>query len=138
MRNQFLASIAKSKCAAAALEVSGVANPGPVADKCETRLALRDAGEALSRLPSKRRSAILLVGIAGKSYAEVAERMGTSVGAVRYHLARGPRTATRADDADRSPRPAVSCPSAAAHPTLQRGGGKLRIRVKSEAGPSSR
>jgi hypothetical protein len=103
MRNQFLASVAKSKRAAAALEVLGVANLGPAADKCETRLALRDAGEALRRLPSKQRSAILLVGIEDKSYAEVAERMGTSVGAVRLPSGARPRPPENSDARRRRP-----------------------------------
>jgi len=58
-------------------------------DPSETRLVLRDVGGALRRLPSKQRIAVMLVCVEGKSYEEVAEAMGLSVGAVRCHLARG-------------------------------------------------
>jgi hypothetical protein len=50
---------------------------------------LRDLTAALRRLPGNQRSAVLLIGVDGKSYSEAADAMGTSVGAVRSHLARG-------------------------------------------------
>jgi RNA polymerase sigma-70 factor (ECF subfamily) len=89
MRNQFLAAVHKSTRATAALESLTAADPGPVPDPREARLLLRDLGAALRRLSGNERSAILLVGVEEKSYAEAAQSMGISVGAVRSYLARG-------------------------------------------------
>jgi RNA polymerase sigma-70 factor (ECF subfamily) len=89
MRNRFLATVHKSARSAAALESFAAADPGPAPDPREARLLLRDLGAALRRLPGNQRSAVLLIGVEGKSYAEAALSMGTSVGAVRSHLARG-------------------------------------------------
>ena len=67
----------------------------------------------MRRLPASQRSAVILIGLEGKSYREAAETMGTSVGAVRSHLARGRdrlRTAVRGSD-DRlpfAPRPSAA------------------------------
>jgi DNA-directed RNA polymerase specialized sigma24 family protein len=59
-----------------------------VSANMEARLTLRDVERAFRRLPAKQRSAMLLAGIEGKSYSEVARMMGLSVDAVRCHLAR--------------------------------------------------
>jgi RNA polymerase sigma factor (sigma-70 family) len=89
MRNRFLGTVAKSHRSASALDSIAAADPGPPADASELRLLLRDLAAALRRLPSNQRSAVLLIGIEGKSYDEAAQTMGTSVGAVRSHLMRG-------------------------------------------------
>jgi RNA polymerase sigma-70 factor (ECF subfamily) len=89
MRNQFLGTVHKSARSASALQSLAEADPGPAPDPREARLTLRDLGAALRRLPGNQRSAVLLIGVEGKSYAEAAQSMGTSVGAVRSHLARG-------------------------------------------------
>ena len=89
MRNQFLAGAAKANRFVTMLRVFAEADHGAGGDPSETRLVLRDVGGALGRLPSKQRVAVMLACIEGKSYEEVAEAMGLSVGAVRCHLARG-------------------------------------------------
>jgi len=101
MRHQFLAGIAKSNRAAAWLNVRAADGTEVVEDSREARLVLRDVDAALGRLPMKQRAAILLAGIEGQSYEEVAEAMGLSVGAVRCHLARARerlRAAVRGSD----------------------------------------
>jgi RNA polymerase sigma-70 factor, ECF subfamily len=100
MRNQFLAGAAKANRFVTMLRVFAETDHGAGGDPSETRLVLRDVGGALQRLPSKQRVAVMLACIEGKSYEEVAEAMGLSVGAVRCHLARGRnrlRTAIEAD-----------------------------------------
>src|SRR5215471_5876274 len=89
MRNRFLAGATKSARSASALKEVAEAEPPPMAHASELRLLLRDLGAALRRLSSNQRSAVLLIGVEGKTYAEAAESMGTSVGAVRSHLSRG-------------------------------------------------
>jgi RNA polymerase sigma-70 factor (ECF subfamily) len=118
MRNRFLAGVTKSTRSASALERIAAADPGPAANSSELRLLLRDLSAALRRLPGNQRSAVLLIGVEGKSYDEAANSMGTSVGAVRSHLARGRdrlRTVLRGTDT-RSPfvpRPAGISPATA-------------------------
>jgi RNA polymerase sigma-70 factor (ECF subfamily) len=89
MHHQFLAAIAKSKRAAALLQICDANGRVAAEDARETRLVLRDVGAVLRRLPAKQRIALQLAGVEGRSYAEVAAAMGLSVGAVRCHLARG-------------------------------------------------
>jgi RNA polymerase sigma-70 factor, ECF subfamily len=98
MRNRFLATVAKSNRSASALEQIAAADPGPPTDSSELRLLLRDLDAALRRLPGNQRSAVILIGVQEKSYDEAAQEMGTSVGAVRSHLARG-RGSAAFDDA---------------------------------------
>jgi len=116
MRNRFLAGVNKSARSASALKE--IAEPGPTstAHASELRLLLRDLGAALRRLSSNQRSAVMLIGVEGKSYAEAAQSMGTSVGAVRSHLSRGrDRLKTAVDGIDtRLPfarRPAAAPPA---------------------------
>jgi RNA polymerase sigma factor (sigma-70 family) len=102
MRNRFLAGATRSNRSAAALQQMATAEPRPATGSSELRLILRDLYAALRRLPSNQRSAVLLIGVEGKSYNEAAETMGTSIGAVRSHLARGRdrlRTAVHGTDA---------------------------------------
>jgi len=89
MRNQFRAGIGKSNRLASALRSFAEADRSRAPDPYEARLVLRDLEGALKRLPKKQRTAVLLAGVEGKSYEEVAQAMGLSVGAVRSHLARG-------------------------------------------------
>jgi len=102
MRNRFLAGVTRSNRSAAALQQMAADQPRPATGSSELRLILRDLYAALRRLPSNQRSAVLLIGVEGKSYHEAAETMGTSIGAVRSHLARGRdrlRTAVQGTDA---------------------------------------
>lgn len=101
MRNRFLAGVNRSNRSASALEEIAAADPPPATHMAELRLLLRDLGTALRRLSAEQRSAVILIGVQGKSYDEAAQSMGTSVGAVRSHLARGRdrlRTAVRGSE----------------------------------------
>ena len=53
------------------------------------RLELRDLERAIAKLPEEQRSAILLVGLEGMRYEEVAAVLGVPVGTVRSRLSRG-------------------------------------------------
>jgi RNA polymerase sigma-70 factor (ECF subfamily) len=89
MRNRFLAGVNRSARSASALNEIAATDPPPVTHMAELRLLLRDLGLALRRLSAEQRSAVILIGVQGKSYDEAAQSMGTSIGAVRSHLARG-------------------------------------------------
>ncbi|HXQ49792.1 MAG TPA: RNA polymerase sigma factor [Stellaceae bacterium] len=88
MRNQFLAGIAKSIRAAEAHWLYATVTPRSVSHGSETRLVVRDLEGALGRLPRKQRAAVLLVGVEGNSYEQVAHATGASVDAIRSDLAR--------------------------------------------------
>ena len=118
MRNRFLAGVNKSARSASALKEIAEPAQNSTANASELRLLLRDLGAALRRLSSNQRSAVLLIGVEGKSYAEAAQSMGTSVGAVRSHLSRGrDRLKTAVEGTDTrtpfAPRPAAAPPAAA-------------------------
>ena len=53
------------------------------------RLELRDLERALAKLPEEQRSAILLVGLEGMRYEEVAAILDVPVGTIRSRLSRG-------------------------------------------------
>jgi RNA polymerase sigma-70 factor, ECF subfamily len=117
MRNQFLAAIVKANRAAALQRVCNANDAVGVEDSCEARLALRDVGAALRRLPAKQRTALQLVGVEGRSYEEVAAAMGLSVAAVRCHLARGrDRLRAALGGSDASPYVSHAAPPAPASP----------------------
>ena len=54
-----------------------------------SRLELRDHERAIAKLPRTQRSVILLVGLEGMSYGEVATALGVPVGTIRSRLSRG-------------------------------------------------
>jgi RNA polymerase sigma factor (sigma-70 family) len=53
------------------------------------RLELRDLERAIAKLPDEQRSVILLVGLEGMRYEEVAAVLGVPVGTIRSRLSRG-------------------------------------------------
>jgi RNA polymerase sigma factor (sigma-70 family) len=53
------------------------------------RLELRDLERAIAKLPEEQQSAILLVGLEGMRYEEVASVLGVPVGTIRSRLSRG-------------------------------------------------
>jgi RNA polymerase sigma factor (sigma-70 family) len=70
----------------------------------QSRLQLRDLDRALARLPEEQRQVILLAGLEGLSYEEMADIVGVPVGTIRSRLSRG-RDALRTmmDEEGRSP-----------------------------------
>jgi RNA polymerase sigma-70 factor (ECF subfamily) len=53
------------------------------------RLELRDLDRAIAKLPEEQRAVLLLVGLEGMRYEEVAEVLGVPVGTIRSRLSRG-------------------------------------------------
>lgn len=60
-----------------------------------TSLQLRDLDRALARMPDEQRQVILLVGLEGMRYEEVATVLGVPVGTIRSRLSRGRETLRR-------------------------------------------
>lgn len=77
------------------------------------RLELRDLQRAIAKLPEEQRSVILLVGLEGMHYEEVAAVLGVPVGTIRSRLSRGREALRRLmglvpDDEGAGALPAVS------------------------------
>src|SRR6266852_5140145 len=87
MRNQFLAAAARSK-RSSELAAFAERDSQLLPSANGARLLLRDVERALVRLSAIQRTVLVAVGVEGKSYSEVAQMLGMSVGAVRCHLAR--------------------------------------------------
>jgi RNA polymerase sigma-70 factor (ECF subfamily) len=89
LHNQFVNQVRRSVregTAIAAQENSKTMSSGPTQS---TRLELRDLERAMSKLPEEQRAVILLVGLEGMRYEEVAEVLNVPVGTVRSRLSRG-------------------------------------------------
>jgi RNA polymerase sigma-70 factor (ECF subfamily) len=67
-------------------------------------LQMRDLEAAIGKLPQEQRSVILLVGLEGMSYDEVAAIVGVPVGTVRSRLSRGRDQLRRLMDIEEEPR----------------------------------
>lgn len=74
------------------------------------RLELRDLERAIAKLPEEQRSAILLVGLEGMRYEEVAAVLDVPVGTVRSRLSRGREALRRlmGSGLDSEPEPAFA------------------------------
>jgi RNA polymerase sigma-70 factor, ECF subfamily len=72
-----------------AIPVDDVAAALPVHSNVFASLELRDLDRALGRLPEEQRQVILLVGLEGMRYEEVARILDIPIGTVRSRLSRG-------------------------------------------------
>ncbi|MBX6366765.1 MAG: sigma-70 family RNA polymerase sigma factor [Rhodospirillales bacterium] len=89
LHNQFVNQVRRSAregTAIAAQENSRNLSSGP---SQSTRLELRDLQRAMAKLPEEQRAVILLVGLEGMRYEEVATVLNVPVGTVRSRLSRG-------------------------------------------------
>lgn len=108
--NDVRRSVREGLCVDVAIEEMApvlTVQPGAIAT-----LQLRDLEAAIGRLPHEQRQVILLVGLEGMRYEEVAEVLGIPVGTVRSRLSRGRDQLRRMMDmvdetADRSERPII-------------------------------
>jgi RNA polymerase sigma-70 factor (ECF subfamily) len=92
LHNQHITDLrryARQRAAAQPQEFSSASTQSP---NQLPRLELRDVERALVRLPDEQRSVILLVGIEGKRYDQVASIAKLPVGTVRSRVARGRET----------------------------------------------
>ncbi len=88
LHNQYVNQVRRSVREGAAV---GLSETEPLLTRAphQQRLELRDLERAITKLPEEQRSVILLVGLEGMRYEEVAEVLDVPVGTVRSRLSRG-------------------------------------------------
>ena len=113
LHNQYVNTVRRSVREGISTELSEN-EPSMVAAATQTkRLELRDLERALARLPEEQRQVLLLVGMEGMRYEEVAVILDVPVGTVRSRLSRGRdalRTLMGESAADRAERKAETAP----------------------------
>jgi RNA polymerase sigma-70 factor (ECF subfamily) len=107
LHNQYVNRIRREIRAGNPVSIEDAALPGRPPDQ-EAGLELRDLERALSQLPEEQRSVILLIGLEGLPYADVAKVLGIPVGTVRSRLSRGRSTLRRLMTAEPGKRDAVA------------------------------
>src|SRR5205814_7807301 len=89
LHNQYVNQVRRSVREGAAV---GLSETEPLLTRAPhqgKRLELRDLERAIRKLPEEQRSVVLLVGLEGMRYEEVAAVLGVPVGIIRSRLSRG-------------------------------------------------
>jgi RNA polymerase sigma-70 factor, ECF subfamily len=89
LHNQHVNHIRRAVREGATVELSETEIALTQAPRQDRRLEVRDLDCALSRLPEEQRAVILLVGLEGMRYEDVAKMLSVPVGTVRSRLSRG-------------------------------------------------
>jgi RNA polymerase sigma-70 factor (ECF subfamily) len=107
LHNQYVNRVRHEVRVGNPVSIEDVALPGRPPDQ-ERGLELRDLERALGQLPEEQRSVILLIGLEGMLYVDVAKVLGVPVGTVRSRLSRGRSTLRRLMTAEPDKRDAVA------------------------------
>jgi RNA polymerase sigma-70 factor, ECF subfamily len=89
LHNQHVNDVRRSVREGVTVPVEDVAPVLTSASNAGASLQLRDLERAIARLPEEQRQVILLVGLEGMRYEEVAKILGIPIGTVRSRLSRG-------------------------------------------------
>jgi RNA polymerase sigma-70 factor (ECF subfamily) len=89
LHNQHVNDVRRSVREGINVAVEDVASVLTVQSNAHATLQLRDLERAIAKLPEEQRQVILLVGLEGLRYEEVATILGVPVGTVRSRLSRG-------------------------------------------------
>jgi RNA polymerase sigma-70 factor (ECF subfamily) len=92
LHNQHVNNVRRGVREGAAIPVEEVASALTVDATAGASLQLRDLERALDRLPDEQKQVLLLVGLEGMRYEEVATILGIPIGTVRSRLSRGRET----------------------------------------------
>jgi RNA polymerase sigma-70 factor, ECF subfamily len=107
LHNQYVNRVRHEIRVGSPVSIEDVAPPSQPPDQ-ESGLALRDLERALGQLPEEQRSVILLIGLEGMPYVDVARVLRIPVGTVRSRLSRGRSTLRRLMTAEPGRRHAVA------------------------------
>jgi RNA polymerase sigma-70 factor, ECF subfamily len=89
LHNQYVNHVRRSIRVGTPVEFDEAAPPLSQPANQQAGLELRDLDRALGRLPAEQRAVILLVGLEGMPYSDVAAALGIPTGTVRSRLSRG-------------------------------------------------
>jgi RNA polymerase sigma-70 factor, ECF subfamily len=89
LHNQYVNEVRRSSRCGTEIPVEDVATALPTKENATASLELRDLHRALQRLPETQRQVILLVGLEGMRYEQVAEILNVPIGTIRSRLSRG-------------------------------------------------
>ena len=89
LHNQHVNDVRRSMREGIAVPVEDVAPMLTIPSSTDASLQLRDLERAIAALPEEQRQVILLVGLEGMRYEEVASILGIPIGTVRSRLSRG-------------------------------------------------
>jgi len=89
LHNQHVNDVRRSVREGVSVPVEDVAPVLTSLSNAAASLQLRDLERAMARLPEEQRQVILLVGLEGMRYEEVAKILGIPIGTVRSRLSRG-------------------------------------------------
>lgn len=123
LHNQYVNQVRRAVREGAAVALSETEPALACAPHQGKRLELRDLDRALAKLPGEQRAVILLVGLEGLRYENVAEILGVPVGTVRSRLSRGREALRRLTDAGPPRSPAAETATGSTgvvHPEWQR------------------
>jgi RNA polymerase sigma-70 factor (ECF subfamily) len=117
LHNQNVNDVRRSAREGANIDIEEVAPVLSVQPRAMASLELRDLEAAIAKLPPEQRQVILLVGLEGMAYEEVAVILGVPIGTVRSRLSRGREQLRRLLDMGEEVPPRVT---AAAEPAARR------------------
>ena len=100
LHNQHVNDVRRSVREGISVPVEDMAPVLTVQSNATAVLQLRDLERAIAKLPQEQRQVILLVGLEGMRYEEVADILGVPVGTVRSRLSRGRDQLRRLMDMD--------------------------------------
>jgi RNA polymerase sigma-70 factor (ECF subfamily) len=89
LHNQHVNEVRRSARQGSTVSVEDVASVLTVESNAVDSLQLRDLHRAIGRLPEEQRQVVLLVGLEGMSYEQVAQILNIPIGTVRSRLSRG-------------------------------------------------
>jgi RNA polymerase sigma-70 factor (ECF subfamily) len=89
LHNQYVNQVRRAVREGAAVGLSETEPMLTQAPSQDKRLELRDLERAFAKLPQEQRSVVLLVGLEGMRYEEIAEILDVPIGTVRSRLSRG-------------------------------------------------
>jgi RNA polymerase sigma-70 factor (ECF subfamily) len=148
LHNQYVNHVRRAVREGAAVGLSDSEPMLTSAPNQSKRLELRDLERAIARLPEEQRSVLLLVGLEGMRYEEVATVLDVPVGTIRSRLSRGRETLRQLMGMvpEREPEPLRvtagyrnAANSPAARPAAAyRGDGEPRLHLASAAAPRER